>query len=283
MVGAQQKAIESFETAISQNSVFPDCLRSLADLYRQDGKIDEHEKYLAMADAAASRIENFRKLTPLPEDTDLELDVSMDEPIGIGSINHARSKTELDQTVIIVSGLPRSGTSMMMQMLRAGGLEILGDEKRAADESNPKGYLEYEPVKQLMKDNSWLADAKGKVVKIVAPLLPHIRNDINYQIIFMARPLSQVTTSQKNMLKRLNRSGANISDRQLASTFMKQIKNVTLMLENYPNVSAITVNYNNAIDRPDTVANQVNEFLNGRLDQQKMSAVVDSKLQNEKP
>ena len=96
------------------------------------------------------------------------------------------------QPVIIVSGLPRSGTSLMMQMLKAGGLEILSDDNRQADSDNPKGYLEYEPVKALRRDNTWLQMAQGKAVKIISSLLPYLHRDLSYQIIFMKRPLAEV-------------------------------------------------------------------------------------------
>src|SRR5690606_15432651 len=105
---------------------------------------------------------------------------------------HLRDKTTYTykkEQVVIVSGLPRSGTSLMMQMLHKGGVETLTDSKRTADDSNPKGYFEYEPVMSIHKDNSWMHKAKDKSVKIVAPLLRHIDPQYRYKVIFMKRNL----------------------------------------------------------------------------------------------
>ena len=108
------------------------------------------------------------------------------------------------KTVIIVSGLPRSGTSMMMKMLEAGGLKILTDNLREADANNPKGYYEFERVKQMKDGNlAWLPDAVGKVVKIVTGLIIYLPSDYKYKIIFMKRDLNEVLSSQKKMLGRL--------------------------------------------------------------------------------
>jgi hypothetical protein len=105
-------------------------------------------------------------------------------------------KADFKDPVIIVSGLPRSGTSLMMQMLDAGGIPIFTDNKRSADESNPKGYYEHEKVKTIRKDKKWLSDASGKAVKIISHLLYHLPGKYNYKIIFMLRELSEVVQEQ---------------------------------------------------------------------------------------
>src|SRR4026209_2745330 len=94
--------------------------------------------------------------------------------------------------IVVVSGLPRSGTSMMMQMLQAGGLEILTDAVRTPDGSNPKGYFEFEAVKDLDKGQApaWLAGARGKAVKIVSSLVRWLPESNDYQVIFMQRNLN---------------------------------------------------------------------------------------------
>jgi len=112
-----------------------------------------------------------------------------------------------DETITVVSGLPRSGTSMMMQMLGAGGLAVLTDGKRGADADNPRGYYEYEAVKSLGQDASWLASAGGKAVKIVSALLIHLPDGFDYRVIFMRRPIAEVLASQRAMLDRLGHAG----------------------------------------------------------------------------
>ena len=94
----------------------------------------------------------------------------------------------MDRDVVtIVSGLPRSGTSMMMKMLEAGGIELLIDRVRVADADNPKGYYEFERVKQIETDQAWLPEAQGKAVKMISALLRHLPADCRYRIIFMER------------------------------------------------------------------------------------------------
>ena len=113
-------------------------------------------------------------------------------------------KKTLGPPVTVVSGLPRSGTSMMMKMLDQAGLELVTDRLRQADEDNPKGYFEYEPVKQLARsaDRTWLDDARGKGVKIISTLLRELPAHYNYKVVFMRRDLSEILASQAKMLAR---------------------------------------------------------------------------------
>src|SRR5215510_4110835 len=92
-----------------------------------------------------------------------------------------------NDTITIVSGLPRSGTSMMMKMLAAGGLEPLTDNIRTADEDNPKGYFEFERVKQIEQDNTWLEYARSRVVKLISALLNLLPPSCHYQVVLMVR------------------------------------------------------------------------------------------------
>jgi len=103
--------------------------------------------------------------------------------------------------ITVVSGLPRSGTSLMMQILEANGFEILTDSIRTADESNLRGYYEYEKVKSLMKDNTWLAEAEGKTVKVIAQLLPYLHSSFEYKIIFMQRKIAEILSSQSKNVR----------------------------------------------------------------------------------
>lgn len=101
--------------------------------------------------------------------------------------------------------MPRSGTSMMMKMLEAGGMKILTDSQRTADEDNPKGYYEFELVKLIQRDKSWLPRAKGKVVKIISELLKNLPPDYQYKAIFMRRNLAEILAFQRQMLIRRGR------------------------------------------------------------------------------
>ena len=110
----------------------------------------------------------------------------------------------LSESLIVVTGLPRSGTSMLMQMLAAGGVAVLSDELRTADEDNPRGYLEFEPVKNLLKDSHWLFEARGKAIKIIAPLLSALPPGLPCRVILCERDLDEVLDSQERMLLRRN-------------------------------------------------------------------------------
>ena len=187
------------------------------------------------------------------------------------------------KTVIVVSGLPRSGTSMMMKMLEAGGLAILTDNLREADANNPKGYYEFERVKQMKDgDFAWLPEAVGKVVKIVTGLIMFLPSNYNYKIIFMKRDLEEVLSSQKKMLGRLGKEDDNIPDDKMAKVYEEHLKQVKGWLVRQPNIEVLYVNYNTMVADPTESLHKVNEFLGGNMDIQVMSAVVDKELYRER-
>ena len=183
--------------------------------------------------------------------------------------------------VTVVSGLPRSGTSMMMQMLAAGGLPLLTDETREADQSNPRGYFELEKVKQLPTDNTWLHTANGKAVKVVAPLVPFLPQECSYRLVFMRRELDEVVSSQRHMLERLEREGAKLSDTRLRQVMTRQLQQATQLLKAH-GVPVLTVSYSDTLERTDLTAKRVAEFLELDLDQDAMQRAVDPTLHRER-
>lgn len=187
--------------------------------------------------------------------------------------------TNLDQTIVVVSGLPRSGTSMMMKMLEAGGLPPLTDNLRTADEDNPKGYYEFERVKQLPKgDVAWLPDARGKAVKAIAALLPHLPPDYTYKVIFMRRAMPEVLASQKQMLIRRGEDPNKVSDADLTRLFEKHLAQVDAFIQSQPNIARLDADYNRLLTDPAPLARAINDFLGGTLDVDKMIEVVDPAL-----
>lgn len=183
------------------------------------------------------------------------------------------------QFITIVSGLPRSGTSMMMKMLEAGGLPVLTDHQRAADEDNPKGYYEFERVKKLPEgDYAWLPEARGKVVKVISALLEHLPGDFDYRVIFMQRKMEEILASQKQMLMRANKPSEDISDDDLAAMYTRHLASVQAWLAARPNFRVLYVDYNDLLVRPETHLPQINGFLGGKLDIEKMTFVVDPAL-----
>ena len=183
-------------------------------------------------------------------------------------------------TVALVSGLPRSGTSMMMSMLQAGGMELVVDGERTADEDNPKGYFELERIKKVKSDASWLREANGKVIKAISQLLLDLPTDglIHYKIIFMRRNIDEVLASQKKMLIRRGTYKPEISDEEMKRMFLLHLEQVTDFLQKHDAMDTLFVNYNRLVTNPEDRIDSINRFLGGTLDTAAMSAVVDKQL-----
>jgi predicted AlkP superfamily phosphohydrolase/phosphomutase/tetratricopeptide (TPR) repeat protein len=182
--------------------------------------------------------------------------------------------------LIVVSGLPRSGTSLMMQMLAAGGVTLVTDNNREADESNHKGYFEDDRVKKLLftKDRSWLKDESGKAIKIVAPLLRAIPSDVPLKIIFMERDASEVIASQRKMLEREKKAGARTDDAALAHSFAAQLRAAQAYCEKHENIELLPISYKAAVSNPAATAAAVSKFLGYALDATAMVAATDPSL-----
>ena len=197
----------------------------------------------------------------------------------MGLLNGFFRKQKYGEPVVIVSGLPRSGTSMMMKMLEAGGLAVQTDGLREADVDNPKGYYEDERVKDLekMEDKSWLKESRGKVLKVISFLLKDLPEDNYYKVIFMRRNLEEIMASQNKMIDRLG-SEDGTDDEQMLEIYRSHIATVKIMGRKLKNMDVIEVRYDTAISDPGSAASTVNEFLGGQLDTQAMKSVVDGTL-----
>lgn len=177
----------------------------------------------------------------------------------------------------IVSGLPRSGTSLMMKMLEAGGVPVLVDNVRTADVDNPLGYYEFEPVKALKADASWVADARGRAVKMVYLLLMDLPPDEEYRVLFMRRDLDEVLASQKAMLARMNKP-APLDDARMAALFRDQLAKFDAWAKGRPNFRLLDVPHRGLLtDAPPLLA-EIDRFLGGGLDLDAMARVVDPAL-----
>jgi Sulfotransferase domain len=180
--------------------------------------------------------------------------------------------------ITIVAGLPRSGTSMMMRMLEAGGMPTLTDNVRQADADNPNGYYEFEPVKQLSRDTSWLVDAYGKAVKMVYLLLYDLPKNHEYRVIFMRRKLAEVIASQEAMLRRQGKKGDTSDDTQLSRLFHNHLQKLDAWIQNQENFSVLYVSYNEILNSPERIVMDIDRFLGHRLDTQAMAKVLDPSL-----
>lgn len=184
--------------------------------------------------------------------------------------------------IIIVSGLPRSGTSMIMQMLEAGGLHLLTDNMRKADSDNPKGYYEYEKVKNLRNDSSWLSYAKGKVVKIISMLLYYLPPIYRYKIIFTKRDMNEIIASQKKMLGRSGQENDQYNNHMLINKFEEHLHKVIHWIETQRNIECLYLDYADIIKGSLENASIVKQFLDRGLDVDSMANSVDSSLYRNK-
>lgn len=186
--------------------------------------------------------------------------------------------TVVSNYLTIVSGLPRSGTSMMMRMLEQGGLAVLTDGERTADDDNPNGYYEFEAVKQTREDASWLENSDGKAVKMIYRLLYDLPTDRSYRVLFMTRELDEVLASQRVMLRRQGVTEDAVSDEQMAALFRADLAKFRRWVAAQPHIELIDVNYNQVQQDPAAQARRINDFLGGILDESAMAQVVDEAL-----
>ncbi len=188
-------------------------------------------------------------------------------------------RLKFGRPVVIVSGLPRSGTSMAMKMLEAGGLNLIIDNVRTADVDNPKGYYEDERVKDLaeLEDRSWFRAARGKVIKVVSSLLNYLPADNAYKVVFMRRNLHEVLASQAKMLERRGEA-SHTDDEDLLAMYEAHLEKVQFQLRFRSNFETLYVNYADVVGDPVSQAKRMAEFVGGGLETEKMAAAVDGSL-----
>jgi hypothetical protein len=195
-------------------------------------------------------------------------------------LKRAYLKRKFGPPIIVVSGLPRSGTSMMMNMLAGAGIPIATDHERGADEDNPKGYFELERVKELDKkrDKSWLSGYRGRAVKIISFLLPELPDDLFYQVLFLRRDLREVIASQNKMLERRGEAGGGADDERMIRNYESHLRKVAYIFREWPNFEALDVDYRSVLEAPEPQARRVARFLGRPLDTAAMARVVDPSL-----
>jgi hypothetical protein len=236
--------------------------------------IDLYCDQLNKPELSAKHKEYFDKKNILDEDQD---NLEMPEFSDMQSVI-----SEMKDPIIVVSGLPRSGTSLMMQMLEQGGIPVFSDNVRTPDESNPKGYYEHEAVKRLRRDKKWLSQATGKAVKIISHLLPYLPAKYNYKIIFMLRDLSEVVRSQHRMLVLNGKHKENLYPGRLEITFKNQLVIANSWFKSNHNAAVLYINHSEAIANPLETAQKVQKFLGVNTDVEKMASVIDKSLHREK-
>ena len=276
------QARRALELAVAMNPDSAVAHRHLARLFTRLRDHDRAYAHETLARRAFARRDDAARLAAAPA----EASPSGESGRAASPAQPNPLRRELDapeqEIITVVSGLPRSGTSMMMQMLEACGVPILSDAHRPADSDNPRGYFEFESAKALRTDAEWVGRARGKGVKIVAQLLPYLPENYSYRVVFMVRDLSEVIASQRAMLDRLGRHGGKIEDQDLFKVFHQQVNRVKTWLAFQPNISTMIVHYADAIARPAETAAAVAGFLKREVDAAKVAAVVDARLHRQR-
>jgi hypothetical protein len=182
--------------------------------------------------------------------------------------------------IVVVTGLPRSGTSLMMQMLKAGGMDVVTDGVRAPDDSNPRGYFELEAVKDLDQGaaSGWLDDARGKAVKIVSPLLSSLPDTYNYRVILMQRDLDEVIASQNKMLAARGAPQEDGDNERVKRRYQTMCADTLRIVRRRRCFATLVVDHADAIAHPEETARRVNQFVGGRLDERRMAETRDPAL-----
>jgi broad-specificity NMP kinase len=190
-----------------------------------------------------------------------------------------RKKNDPTNRVVVVSGLPRSGTSLMMSMLDAAGYPPMQDHVRTADDDNPKGYYEYERVKKMPEgDTGWVKDARGKAVKVIVTLLEHLPKKFGYDVIVMRREMDEILASQKKMLVRRGEDPDKVSDAEMAQYFQAHFSKVMEWLKDQKHMRYLEVSYNEMLSSPEGEVEKINQFLGGELDTSAMLGKIDPAL-----
>jgi hypothetical protein len=184
--------------------------------------------------------------------------------------------------ITVVSGIPRSGTSTMMQMISAGGMPAVSDDLRNTDESNPRGYLEWQAVKSLPQTPNIIDAAENKAVKVTSEFLLFLPSDHEYRIIFMCRPLEQVVASQEKFFQRLGHQVPRSRRALATATFQRHLKKVRLWLREQPNISVLYVDYSAVLASPFLESSRICVFLGHDLDVAAMAAEIDGTLHRER-
>ena len=271
------EAEQAFKLALHQNPTERIARKGLTSLYN-DLRPDPHKLIMhkRQMDRLVVQIRARPKKQAAPEVT-----AERTAPLRQSAAD-SPADAPAEQIITVVSGLPRSGTSMMMQMLVAGGITPYTDDNRAPDSDNPRGYFEHDQATRLASNAAWLPEARGKVVKIVAPLLPSLPDTEYYSIVLMHRDLSEVVASQGAMLKRLGRSGAALEGSQLRAALAQQMERVERWCGEHPRVRVLHLDYSEVIANPEQACRRLAIFLNRTLDLSAMQGAVDPSLQRQR-
>ena len=268
-LGDYEEAAEHALTSIELVKYFPDAHYTLGEALEKLGDLENAK--IAYDTAAKLKPKTHNRAEKAIENVEDKLEKQRD----------FKDKSDFKyhkEQIVIVSGLPRSGTSLMMQMLDKGGVKILTDENRKADNSNPKGYFEYDPVMSIHKDNLWLDKAKDKSVKVVAPLLKFLDPKYRYKVIFMNRDLTEIIKSQQKMIGK----DPQTLPTRLLNAYKKHLLQVEIWKDREPGVELIYLNYKDVLNNTEESLEKVVSFLGVEMNKDQMASCVDKSLYRNK-
>ncbi len=268
-LGEYEEAAETALTAIELVKYFPSAHYTLGEALEKLGDLENAK--IAYETAASLKPKDFHRAEKALENVNEKIQEDL-------NLQDKTAYKYRDNQIVLVSGLPRSGTSLMMQMLNKGGIEPLTDDKRKPDDSNPKGYYEFEPVMSLHRDNSWLGKAQNKAVKIVAPLLKHLSPEYRYKIIFMNRDLNEIVKSQQKMIGK----DPETIPVTLYNSYHQQLQQIEVWKEREPHVELIYVNFKEVLENPVETSNKIEKFIGVPLEKNAMANCVDLNLYRNK-
>jgi len=268
-LGENEEAAEHALTSIELVKYFPEAHYTLGEALEKLGDLENAK--IAFETAASLKPKTHHRAEKAIENIEEKFSIPTDYK-DKGEFKYRKNQ------IVIVSGLPRSGTSLIMQMLNKGGVEVLTDSKREADISNPKGYFEYNPVMSIHKDNSWLKLAQNKSVKVVAPLLKFLDPKYRYKVIFMKRDLTEIIKSQQKMIGK----DPETLPTRLFEAYKKQLSLVDVWKNKEPGVELIYIDYKEALNNTSEIIKKVTSFIDVSMDAKQMEACVDKSLYRNK-
>jgi predicted AlkP superfamily phosphohydrolase/phosphomutase/Flp pilus assembly protein TadD len=282
-LGEPEKAEQALRAAIQQAPEYAAAHESLGRLIVRDrARIGEGSLHMARAAelrarARQRRADRGKALAAAA----VEAAAPVNAPAAFDR-SGAAPPADRARTVVVVAGLPRSGTSMMMQSLAAAGIEPYTDSKRTPDSDNPRGYFEHERVTRLYEDAAWLPEARGKAIKVVAHLLPYLPDGEDYRIVFLHRDLREVVASQRAMLERLGRRGGQLAQARLIRTFTQQLVRVQTWLRRRSDIPVLAVHYADALGDPAATAARLVRFFGAPFDEAAAAAAIDPAMRRQK-
>ncbi len=259
--GQFDQAEASFLICVKQAPLFGAAFRKLAQIaqliHRDPGKTIYYKDQAKVARQGVQDLHKKRTTTPT-QSTSPQSASPQNTPT-LNPDTSSLKNTPEDQIITIVSGLPRSGTSLMMQILEAAGLPTFTDGKRTPDESNQKGYYEHDQVAGLMNqtDTTWLHQAKGHSLKVVAPLLSKLPKELKYRVLFMERNIQDVLQSQSTMLTRL---GKKSGTGNIEKAYHQQVEAAKTWLHDQ-NIPAISIPFEDLVHTPAPLLQNISTFL----------------------